>query len=384
MHSKVHVFVATTKGLVAIQSIQHLPEHINSVVSVNHSTEIAQISHAYQDFVGLGSGVIARDFGHSAYRVNISHQIDQGQSWHLGFYIAHMLFEQQSLGDGKPKSGDQVLICSGQLDSTHNRVTRIEHLAQKMQLAQSQLAQWQSKNIMIEWVLPLDNRQNTKDGTRHAIYCTDLNSLYAQSYQAGWNQIARCPVGHSSTVSDSAKLTTFAQARWWTLGLLVCGTLILGAIFISQYRFVELHVFTSDSTCADGQYTKFSYPLERSPEIIPPSVIEQTCQIELITSMQTQAVWLVSTNQAVLPLNSRKQSWLHNHWTVPLPNHTQTERQYFLVLSKQQLDLADLASFKHWLAVSAIQGQISLEDISQWFNQQAYSYQIVTQKLYPQ
>ena len=88
---KLHVFVATTQGVVAIQNITPIDDaEINSIVTVNGTSTTANISSAYHGFVKKGAGIVQQDFGGTGYRVNLTERIDSGNSWQLAFYLAHV------------------------------------------------------------------------------------------------------------------------------------------------------------------------------------------------------------------------------------------------------------------------------------------------------
>ncbi len=54
---KLHIFVATTQGLVAIQNITTIDDaDISSIVSINGTSTTANISSAYHNFVQKGAG----------------------------------------------------------------------------------------------------------------------------------------------------------------------------------------------------------------------------------------------------------------------------------------------------------------------------------------
>ena len=95
MSPNTHVFIATTQGLVAIQDIEEIDDpDVMSVVCVNGTAQSLNISGAYHSFVKRGSGIIQQAFGGNAYRVDVSGNIDHGNSWQLGFYLAHHLKQQ--------------------------------------------------------------------------------------------------------------------------------------------------------------------------------------------------------------------------------------------------------------------------------------------------
>ena len=153
---KVHVMVATTQGLVAIQKIYRQDPDIRSVVSINGTTTVSPISAAYHLFVTKGVGIIENHFGGASYRVNIASQIDQGNSWQLGFYLAHALESRGELGDGQPQAGDRVICASGELNTSELSVLAVKDIALKMERAAAQLSQWPD-NLELQFILPKAN-----------------------------------------------------------------------------------------------------------------------------------------------------------------------------------------------------------------------------------
>ena len=81
---KYHIFIATTKGCIAIQDIIALDDpEIQSLITVNGTATLANISSYYHHFVKKGSGIIQNDFGACSYRANIEHGIDPVSYTHL-------------------------------------------------------------------------------------------------------------------------------------------------------------------------------------------------------------------------------------------------------------------------------------------------------------
>lgn len=169
-YTSAKVYIATTQGLVQIQSITALADaDLASVVSVNNSSNIAGISRAYQHFVQQPQGIINALFGGDAYRLNLSHDINQGDSWQLGVYLAHYLFanglfcSQQNLSYQWEQSGtdnaksEMIFIATGQIDTVNQTVLSIEHLSKKCASAGAQIQQWQQQNINIIFLAPKDN-----------------------------------------------------------------------------------------------------------------------------------------------------------------------------------------------------------------------------------
>lgn len=176
---KLHVFVATTQGLVAIQNITPIDdEDISSIVSINGTSTTANISSAYHSFVKKGAGIIQQDFGVCSYRINTSQRIDNGNSWQLGFYLAHVVHQQGLLGNGEVKPGDQVICATGEVNTTSREVHRVADVNLKQRLATEQIQQWQKLNVKTSFLVP---EQNATDIDKELSINTELISDLAHA-----------------------------------------------------------------------------------------------------------------------------------------------------------------------------------------------------------
>jgi len=156
---KCHVFIATTQGLVAVQDIELIDDpDVMSIVCLNGTAQSLNISNAYHNFVKKGSGIIQKDFNGQSYRVDVSDNIDHGNSWQLGFYIAHFLASVDLLGDGKPNEGDKIFCLTGEVNIKDKSVKNVEHIITKLALAQTQIKAWQSSGFEVKFLLPEQNK----------------------------------------------------------------------------------------------------------------------------------------------------------------------------------------------------------------------------------
>jgi hypothetical protein len=151
---KVHVYIATTQGLVAVQRIHQLDPEISSVVSINGTSSVASISSAYHNFVKKGAGIIEADFGGQSYRVNIDAQIDQGNSWQLGLYLAHAAHARGILGDGKPQTGDLLICATGEVNTSDRKVMAVDQVPLKLDKAKVFIEQ---ASVNLQFLLPETN-----------------------------------------------------------------------------------------------------------------------------------------------------------------------------------------------------------------------------------
>ncbi|WP_412973150.1 hypothetical protein [Glaciecola sp. MF2-115] len=193
----IHIFIATNKGLVAIQNITDLQDNaLQSVITINGSTDLATVSPAYHRFVQKSTGLIQLEFGGDSFRANISRNIDQGMSWQLPFYLAHLIKAEEvasavhstvqmpsndsarndstnsskqdtnitstiSLGQGQPLPGDVVLIATGQINTSSGAIEAVTHLPEKCITASAQIRLWMKKGILVEFFVPASSEVNS-------------------------------------------------------------------------------------------------------------------------------------------------------------------------------------------------------------------------------
>ena len=153
---KTHVFIGTTEGLVAIQRITEEDSGVQSVICLNGTVQALAVSAAYHDFVRRGTGVIARDFNHDAYRIDVDGRIDQGTSWQLPVYLAHALHRRGLLGDGSPVAGDRVIWATGEVDIDLG-VRPVTGVAQKLACSLEAIQAWRTQGIEVQVLLPSSN-----------------------------------------------------------------------------------------------------------------------------------------------------------------------------------------------------------------------------------
>lgn len=153
---KTHVFIGTTCGPVAIQRITKEESSVQSVVCLNGTVEALPISAAYHDFVRRGTGIVARDFGHDAFRVDIAERVDQGVSWQLPMYVAHAVQANGRLGNGTPESGDTVIWATGEVGAD-GVIRPVERTADKLTQSLGQIQRWREAGMDVQVLLPDSN-----------------------------------------------------------------------------------------------------------------------------------------------------------------------------------------------------------------------------------
>lgn len=178
------VYIATTKSLVQVQTITALNDaQLSSVVTINKSVQTAGISMHYQAFVEKQLGIIQSTFGGNSYRMNVSSQIDIGNSWQLGAYIAHCLHASNTLVES---DAQYVFIASGEINTLDKSVMMVSELTQKCLVAHSAIKQWQSEGKHIYFLVPSDNfRQPLPDVSVNLTPVASLAQLHTLLYSLG-------------------------------------------------------------------------------------------------------------------------------------------------------------------------------------------------------
>ena len=109
--SIVRVLVGTTEGPSEIISL-HRESAIVRRSTICVGGKRAGINRGYDEFVSRKTGVIERAFGSAVFRIDVSHPIDAGSSWQLGFFVAHALSMAHRLAVDESKH-DVVVWATG-------------------------------------------------------------------------------------------------------------------------------------------------------------------------------------------------------------------------------------------------------------------------------
>ncbi len=111
----VGVAIGTTRGPSVVLRIAEEAPEVRSVVCLGRTTRALPISPAYDAFTRRPTGVIERELGHGAFRADVSARIDGGESWQLGFYLAHRLAAAGRLA-GAGETPGRWIWATGALD----------------------------------------------------------------------------------------------------------------------------------------------------------------------------------------------------------------------------------------------------------------------------
>lgn len=229
---KTHVFIGTTCGPIAIQRITQEESGVQSVVCLNGTVEALPISAAYHDFVRRGTGIVARDFGHDAFRVDVAERVDQGVSWQLPMYVAHAVQANGRLGNGAPESGDTVIWATGEVGAD-GVIRPVERTADKLTQSLEQIRQWREAGINVRILVPDSNLAEGVEQVSDLAGVAGVHTLgealesFSDSSQSrrkksGAGVLAR----HGSAwrwAAVAAALALVLIAAWWYLACPTCG-----------------------------------------------------------------------------------------------------------------------------------------------------------------
>lgn len=223
----VHVFIPTTQGPVAIQSVTEEEPDVQSVVCVDGGIEPLPISARYHDFVRKGTGILHKDFGCGAYRVDVSGRVDQGNSWQLPVYIAHYLHQAGVLGNGCPESGDKVIWATGTVKAD-KAVTPVEQIPNKIRQSLDLFRTLQEKNVDVLVMLPAANCADLQDKSgdstttfdshaKRQYRRQDVDSLEAATAHVAGFISLRAGAESDTELSTSDTGKTKAKVYWMSL-----------------------------------------------------------------------------------------------------------------------------------------------------------------------
>lgn len=218
------VYIATTKGLVGVSSINELPDNdLRSVATINASSTLAGISLEYASFVHMPQGIIQRVFKKSAYRIDFTQNIDRGSSWQLGVYIAHYLYANNLLAksqqvsyqndsnivptlhstdenNAKQENTSLIFIATGSVNTLDNSVMAIDALAKKCSRSKYLIEQWQKQQKSICFLVPSENmREAVADSPIRLTpisHLRELNALF-EAYNLPLTNIANIDLQNS-------------------------------------------------------------------------------------------------------------------------------------------------------------------------------------------
>lgn len=384
---KTHIFIATTQGLVAVQNITPIDdEDISSVVSVNGTSTTANISGSYHNFVKKGVGIIHQMFGACSYRVDISARIDQGNSWQVAMYLAHLAQSKGLLGNGDVTQGDTVICATGEVNTSNLQVLAVSEVALKFKLAQTQLDQWTRLGAKVHFLVPQANQSEVEKNH----YCLLINDLEQAA--------AVLPDITQNQPSPSVKINKLvsANSRYIVASFV---TLLVFIIFFGLYSFTSTEssthqsvaentniskvapvqkthlvaVYKQDKTCAQTS----SQDITLRNQAFADLALKQLCELYLQTPLSQLQILLVAQDAyTVLPLTKTPQGW-----QIPLPKNRLSNRRYYLVSLAQTLNEEKIEQLRLYRETMPKPSMLTGKAMTDWLDTQEVEFTIYSHKL---
>ena len=384
---KIHMFIATTQGLVAIQNITPIDdEDISSVVSVNGTSTTANISGSYHNFVKKGVGIIHQMFGACSYRVDISARIDQGNSWQVAMYLAHLAQSKGLLGNGEVNDGDTVICATGEVNTTNHQILAVAEVALKFKLAQPQLDQWALLGAKVHFLLPQANQTDVKQNN-YTLLVSNLDqaaSALPSSTQKQYTQSVKNEklVAINPRYIIAGAISILVLVMIFGLNKLISTDDIsfqpvankTNVSEVEPIKKVQLFaVLKQDKSCAQTSSKHVLLANKTFAEL----ALNQLCKLYLQTHKSQGQVLLVARDAyTVIPLNQSQQGW-----QVPLPKKRVADRSYFLVQIVQTISEAKIEQLRLYREAMPKPNVLTESTLMAWLQTQGVEFSVYSHKL---
>lgn len=126
---RIRLSVATTRGPVRVLRLTGENPSVRSAVCIAGSFDALPISAAYDAFVRAPTGLIEAMTGHPVYRADVSAPIEGGDSWQLGFFLAHH-FQEQGLLAEEDTAAELDVLVTGALNRDLT-IEAVQHVSEK-------------------------------------------------------------------------------------------------------------------------------------------------------------------------------------------------------------------------------------------------------------
>ena len=408
-------YIATTQGLVRIQSIRHDPNDDKSfnTVCVNKSTRSADIARPYEAFVRKNTGIILNRFPEGHYRVDISDNVSSnGNSWQLGIYAAHWLFYQGGLVDQEPEVEDEIYIFSGEVSPLDGSVQPIHRVADKIEAAEDKVVAWQALGHHIKFVVakgqgptPLIEKIDFGDIDIAQFefieiqQVDDLGSLFSSEAEASITLVpeVECP-SIPATVTNNT-VTVNKSGVWLfslTLGVALAAAilLLLGKVpchmnpicKVSQQSLQVDAAFGNGGSCEQTSLHSVRF-LDQEKNILEPVILSDICGLYWQSEDHTvfTAVIPRDANNHLKGYVLKALEQKEGIWSLPLPKSLTSDAKYYvLALSgdEQRLTEEILKELKEQLFKWDLSGvSIDAARLSDWMISQRLSGEVLQHRL---
>jgi formylglycine-generating enzyme required for sulfatase activity len=254
----IHIVIPTLQGLSHVQDIIKEDPDVRSVICLNGTAQSLPISQAYYDFVKKGQGLIAKDFGHEAWRIDLSDPVEMGNSWQLAIYLTHYFYSKNLLGSGQPKPGDVVIWASGAV-KVNRDVAPVEGIERKLAQSLKALQQFQAQHIPVMVVMCEANQASIElpDFVQAVALnsCADMQPLMSAL-------AAHCDLSENAQPQPvHQKARAVDSVRSYSLRILL-GSLVLAGLAFGAYWYLHQKPQTAPEVLIDLTDHKQTLSLE--------------------------------------------------------------------------------------------------------------------------
>ena len=132
MTTQVRVSIATTAGSIAVERIAPLALRKSKIFTWRGTAPLAAISGSYDEFVAKRVARILPSTHAGSFRIDLSGEIDTGDSWQLAVLTAHALLK------GNPNPTREEIVSA--ISANICRCTGYGQIIEAIQLAAARLA----------------------------------------------------------------------------------------------------------------------------------------------------------------------------------------------------------------------------------------------------
>jgi hypothetical protein len=238
---KLRVYLATTGGPVQVERLTRERAR-QSAVCLQRTTKVLAISGDYDAFVRQPSGVIEREFGPfepGGFRLDVSGPIDEGDSWQLGVYAAHMLAAAGRLA-AHEESAKTAIWLTGSVDNDL-LVGPVAHLPEKLHASRDEFTRLLAEGVSVTLFVPRGGRELAeRAGLSSKLTLVEVDSTIALGSALGLT-VDKKPPARASADSEEPRTAPVespkprrTSMRWLRRILLAtAGGIALAAIFIA-------------------------------------------------------------------------------------------------------------------------------------------------------
>jgi hypothetical protein len=321
-------------------------------------------------------------------------------------YAAHWINANASafkLGNGIVEKNDIVLCLTGQVNTSSGSVEQVSSVAEKMLKADATVRLWARKGAFVEFIYPSANSMAHLPELACTVHpCGNIEELISHLAHLLSHQPSTKIVNaeaNPNLLEKAVVNTTSANIKKENRVKLLLVWLVMGCIVVLAFGLYIALQGNSDkalstmgielsykvttrvgSQCDVNAIDSINELNQQFVAQIPAANIDEICQLSLLSDNDLPQVWMISDSKTIMELRSSetKDGQL---WHINLPRFQERQRQFILVITAQQLDLADLASLTDFLSRLPRNESVSVESLAEFFSAVNINPRYVTQTL---